>query len=90
MYAVMDALGNPVRFHLTPGQASDLAGADELLPGLAADTVLADKGYDTDARVVERLKAQAAVIPPRHNRKQPREYNKELYKAHHLVENFFA
>lgn len=88
----MDALGNPIRFHLTPGQASDLAGVDELLPSLAADTVLADKGYDADARVVERLQAQAkvAVISPRHNRKQPREYNNELYKAHHLDENFFA
>jgi transposase len=30
------------------------------------------------------------VIPPKRNRKQQREYDKELYKARHLIENFFA
>ncbi|BCH28813.1 IS5 family transposase [Mesorhizobium sp. L-8-10] len=30
------------------------------------------------------------VIPPRSNRKQPRRYDTELYKARHLTENFFA
>jgi hypothetical protein len=36
-------------FHLTPGQACDLDGADKLLPDLVADTVLADKAYDADS-----------------------------------------
>ncbi len=49
----MDALGNPLSFHLTPGQACDLVGADKLLPGLVADTLLADKGYDADERVIK-------------------------------------
>ena len=49
----MDALGNPLGFHLTPGQACDLDGADVLLNQLAADTLLADKGYDADERVIE-------------------------------------
>jgi len=30
------------------------------------------------------------VIPPKANRKQPRPYDTELYKARHLIENFFA
>ena len=30
------------------------------------------------------------VIPPRSNRKAPREYDKEMYKWQHLVENFFC
>ncbi len=30
------------------------------------------------------------MIPPRGNRKEPRDYDKELYKARHLVESFFA
>ncbi len=54
----MDALGNPIGFHLTPGQACDLDGADVLLNDLAADTLLADKGYDADQRVLERLQQQ--------------------------------
>jgi transposase len=92
IHAVVDALGNPVSFHLTSGQACDLDGADKLLPDLAADTVLADKGYDADERVIEPLRAQGktVVIPPRRNRKHLREYDKELYKARHLIENFFA
>lgn len=51
IHALMDALGNPRHFCLTPGQAHDLAGADQLLPQLTAPVVIADKGYDADARV---------------------------------------
>lgn len=85
-------MGNPLSFHLTPGQACDLDGADTLLPSLVSDTVLADKAYDADERVIERLIAQGktAVIPPKRNRTNPRAYDQDLYKARHLIENFFA
>lgn len=88
----MDALGNPTGFHLTPGHASDLEGADELLPQLQADVVIADKGFDADERVLLPLEkaGKTAVIPPKANRKVQREYDKDLYKARHLIENFFA
>jgi transposase len=33
---------------------------------------------------------KSAVIPPKANRKDPRSYDKDLYEARHLVENFFA
>ena len=33
---------------------------------------------------------KAAVIPPKGNRKEPRPYDRDLYKARHLIENFFA
>ena len=54
------------------------------------DNLLADKGYDSDA-IVAKAQAQGAqaVIPPRNNRKQPRTYDKALYKLRHLVENAF-
>jgi transposase len=83
IHAVVDALGNPLSFHLTPGQACDLDGADKLLPTIVANTVLADKVYDASERVIELLQAQGklAVIPPRRNRKCPRDYDQELYKA---------
>ena len=92
IHALVDALGNPIGFHLTPGQASDLDGSDVLLEGLEADILLGDKGYDADERVIERLDKQGktAVIPPKRNRIEMREYDKELYKDRHLVENFFA
>ena len=92
IHATTDALGNPVSFHLTPGQACDLDGSDLLWPKLTAQTILADQGYDADKRVIDPLIAQGktAVIPPKSNRIAPREYDKDLYKARHLIENFFA
>ncbi len=52
--------------------------------------LLADKGYDTDA-ILERALSQGMepVIPPKRNRKVQREYDEELYKLRHLVENAF-
>jgi len=46
VFATCDALGNPTGFHLTPGQACDLDGADVGLADIPTDTGLADKGYD--------------------------------------------
>lgn len=92
IHAVVDALGNPLRLHLTAGQKCELDGADVLLPELRARTVIADKGFDAEARVLEPLRraGKLAVIPARAKRLQPRTYDKELYKARHLIENFFA
>ena len=79
-------------FVLTAGQASDLAGADTLLPQIQANIVIADKGYDADARVRQVLAAggKKAVIPARSNRNSPAEYDKQLYKERHHIENFFS
>lgn len=92
IHATVDALGNPTAFHLTGGQASDLAGADVLLPDIAGATVIADKGYDAEARVLALLRAagKAAVIPAKRNRTVQRDYDTALYEARHLIENFFC
>lgn len=92
IHATVDALGNPTGFHLTPGQAHDLEGADALLPAVEAGTVIADKAFDADERVIAPLAAagKSAVIPPKSSRKCQRDYDKELYKARHLIENFFC
>jgi transposase len=84
---MVDALGNPLAFFLTPGQAHDLEGADALLPQMKADTVLADKAFDADERVIEPLLAagKTPVIPSRSTRKTPRDFDKELYKARHSI-----
>ena len=87
-----DALGNPVGFHLTGGEAHDLVGADHLLPDMQADILIADKAFDAEQRLLEPLAAagKTAVIPPKANRKAPRGYDQHLYIARHLIENFFA
>ena len=53
--------------------------------------MLADKAFDADERVLDVLEAKGieSVIPPKSNRKDQREYDKYLYKARHLIENFF-
>jgi len=50
--------------------------------------VLAYKGYDGDARVLDQLEAaeMKSVIPPISNRKEPRDDDKDLYKARHLID----
>ena len=92
IHTLVDALGNPLGFFLTPGQAHDLQGADALLPQLKADTLLADKAFDADERVIEPLRAAGKnpVIPNKNNRKIPRPFDKDLYKTRHLIENFYC
>lgn len=93
IHATCDALGNPTGFHLTAGQEHDLEVADVLIDRLTqANAALADKAYDADERVRERLaeKGCQVVIPPKKNRLNPADYDKDLYKARHLIENFFA
>lgn len=62
------------------------------MPPLEAKTILADKGYDAEYRVLNPLReaGKESVIPPKKNRKEQRGYDKELYKARHLIENFFC
>lgn len=52
--------------------------------------LIADKGYDANYMVdaAKCVKAEA-VIPPRSQRKTPRDYDKELYKERNLIERMF-
>jgi len=57
---------------------------------MKAYTLFADKAYDTDS-ILEYAKKRdmKIIIPPKKNRIIQREYDKELYKKRHLVENAF-
>lgn len=63
IHALADALGNPVNFFLTGGEAHDLVGADHLLPSMQADTLIADKAFDADERVIARRGRQDRCDP---------------------------
>jgi transposase len=65
--------------------------AQELLKDAASTSILADKGYDSNA-VIAQIEAQGsrAVIPPRRGRRVERPYDRELFKSRFLVEQFFA
>ena len=88
--AQADAPGNPVSFFLTGGECADISVAPQLLERVHDCTVIADKGYDSEP-LVQLLESRGCtvVIPPRSNRKTPRQYDQHLYKERHLVECFF-
>ena len=80
----------PVRILITEGTRADCTQALALVEGISAQALFADRAYDTDA-IIERVTRQEmeVVIPPKKNRKVQRQYDRELYKLRHLVENAF-
>lgn len=87
---VCDARGQPMRFALTGGQAADGPQAVPLLTGIETGAVLADKGYESN-RILAFIRSSdaTAVIPPKANRKEPWEYDRELYRQRNLIERAF-
>ena len=85
-----DTLGRPLRLCITPGQASDITVAPDLLEGQQAEAVLADKAYDSnDLRDrIAAMKAQA-VIPSKRNRKLFIPHDAEIYKHRNRIERCF-
>ena len=68
--ALVDALGNLVKFLLLPGQTHDMKGVAPLIEGVSFDTLLADKAFDTDGLLQDvDAHGATAVIPPKANRK---------------------
>jgi transposase len=88
---LVDGLGNLIDFRLMPGQRHDSKGVMPLLAGLSFGAFLGDKAFDNDTLRTElHQRGAKAVIPPRRNRKVLIDYDQEMYKWRHLVENFFA
>jgi transposase len=89
IHAVVDTVGNPLPFILSPGQASDINQAEPLIEGLPADHVLGAKGYDAKSlRDAITAQGAVAVIPPRTTSPQvPCDF--ALYCERNLVERFF-
>ena len=89
--ALVDALGNLVRFVLLPGQRHDSVGVAPLLTELDLAALLADKAFDNDTiRADLEDRGAVAVIPPKAKRATTILCDYEMYKSRHLVENFFC
>ena len=91
IHAIVDALGNPLKFALTAGQRNDITQAISLSMDVESDSMAADKAYDCDA-YINYLKSNDCkpVIPPKSNRIIPREYDEHIYKERHQIECFFG
>ena len=88
----MDGLGNLGRFRLTGGERHDITEAENLLVDMeGVQAVIADKAFDA-ANLLARIRelGARAVIPPRANRKEVRNYDVHHYKNRNLIERFFA
>lgn len=77
---------------LTEGQMSDHTGAKLLYPHMPeADTLIADKGYDSDEfRSALAAKGIDPCIPPKRNRRKLIAFDNVLYRQRHKIENKFG
>jgi transposase len=84
-------MGQLMRFAITGGEVADITQAQGLLADASPDTVVADKGYDSDELVTFiRQKRAKAVIPPRRNRLHRRRYDRAAYRDRNRIERFFC
>jgi transposase len=91
IHIAVDALGNPLRLILTAGERHDSPLAAALIEGYEPQVLIADKGYDSDALIKALIaKGIGAVIPPKKNRTEMREYDRHLYRERHLIECFIG
>ena len=72
---------------LSPGQAGDAPQGRQLLRELA---LVMDRAYEGDeTRQLATDLGFQVVVPPRSNRREPWEYDRELYKRRNEVERLF-
>lgn len=90
VHVAVDDRGLPLKIVTSDGVLHDNQKAEELFKDFKAEYLIADKGYDSHNIVdMATSKGFKVVIPSRKNAKNPRKYDKEIYKRRHLVENFF-
>lgn len=90
IHTLADAQGRPVRFILTAGQAHDVTTVPDLLNGLDAGGVIADRAYDTNAvRSLIAGRGAQAVIPSTRTRSVAIPHDVTAYRLRNRIERFF-
>ncbi len=90
IHTVSDAEGRPLRFALTGGEAHDSTAAADLLDGLTAAGVIADKAYDTnDLREMIADAEAEVVIRSKRNRRVIVPHDAQAYRLRNRIERFF-
>jgi transposase len=84
----------PVEFSLSGGEAADCVEGRKLMlamgPVSTQINLITDKAYeDNKTRNLAVLLGYTPVVPPKSNRAEPWEYDKEEYKCRNVVERFF-
>ncbi len=80
-------------FHLSAGNRHDAPEGRKLIESIFSENkhyLLMDRAYEDDkTRSLASNHGFFPVVPPKKNRKEPWEYNKELYKRRNEVERYF-
>ena len=80
----------PLSIEVSEGTSADCKHALSLIEDLAPQVLIADRAYDTnEIREYAMGNGLTVVIPSKRNRKKQCDYDKELYKVRHIVENVF-
>jgi transposase len=84
----------PLDFSLSGGEATDCIEGRKLLLKIGPITthiyLNMDKAYEDDkTREIARVLGYTVVVPPKSNRVEPWEYDREEYKNRNEVERFF-
>lgn len=93
IHLAVDAHGHLTDFEITGGEVHDSQVASQLIELVGeADYLVADKAYDSEQiREVARKNKLIPIIPRKSNSNKPNiEFDHNLYRLRHLVENAFA
>jgi transposase len=94
IHALVDSRGRVLKLLLSAGNVVDIKMAPALVQDLSLEqcgTVVADKGYDSDAlRILLLEKGIFPCFAVSRKRVERRTFHKGYYRKRHRVENFFA
>jgi transposase len=93
VHVITDVLGRPAVIHLTPGNASDVKVAPDLIAAVPGRLrrLVADRGYDADAlRRDLRGAGTKPIIPGRRTRRRPIRHDQLRYKDRWRIEAAFC
>ena len=80
-------------FHLSAGQKHDAPQGRKLIESIYSDDnhyLLMDRAYEDDrTRTLAVQQGFIPVVPPKKNRKEPWDYDKEIYKRRNEIERYF-
>ncbi|MCY4305071.1 MAG: transposase [Aestuariivita sp.] len=89
--ALTDAVKKLICFVVLSGQSHDLMAVSDLLQDLSCERLISDKAFNLDALFDMFVKHGAeAVIPPKTIRNVPRNFDRDVYRDRHRIENVFA
>ena len=92
VHILSDAHGNPLEFIITAGQDHDMKEASNLIKNIQAESLIGDKGYDSEPLREELLqRGVKPIIPRKGNSVKPNPcFEQHTYGSRHTIENLHA